>query len=93
MLPWAIYYWSCYVYICITKIFTFIILLTFVKLFICFIFSVHFKVSKCKKDPENQMLIKKFIAWNIEKENRKAPDKPIVVLFDMTGAGISNMVC
>ena len=54
--------------------------------------SVFFKVSKNKKDPENNFKVKQFIAWWIDKSFSKWPDKPIVVLFDMTDVGLSNVV-
>ena len=56
------------------------------------LFIVHFQVSKHKKDPEKIHQQKQFIAWWIDKHFQKSPDEPIVVLFDMQGAGISNMV-
>ena len=56
------------------------------------LFSVYFQVSRHKKDPDRLFQQKQFIAWWIDKHWQKSPDEPIVVLFDMQGAGISNMV-
>ena len=48
-------------------------------------------MKKNKKDPERLTLVKKFIAWWIDKHYLKNPDQRIVVLFDMTDAGFSNI--
>lgn len=57
-----------------------------------FYVTVQFQVAKNKKDPSNIDSVKKFIAWWIDKTYKKTPENSIVVLFDMTGAGLSNMV-
>ena len=49
-------------------------------------------MKKNKKDPEKLPLVKKFVAWHIDKHYRKNPDKKLVALLDMTDAGFGNMV-
>ena len=56
------------------------------------VFLVTFQVQKNKKDSTNAMKSKQFIAWWIEKAFSRNSDQPIVVLFDMTGCGLTNVV-
>jgi hypothetical protein len=53
--------------------------------------TVHFQVRKQKKGH----LIedgRKYIAYILNQHYMKYPEQPVVTLFDMTDAGISNMV-
>ncbi|KAK2182135.1 hypothetical protein NP493_365g01000 [Ridgeia piscesae] len=50
-----------------------------------------FHVARCKKDAEKHRLQKQYIAWIFEKHFLRHPDERVVVCFDMTGAGITNM--
>ena len=62
------------------------------KLIRNFPFAVFFQVKKVQKDAEKLPMVKKFVAWWIEKHCSKHPSERIVVLFDMTDAGFANMV-
>ena len=58
---------------------------------IFFCLSVYFQVKAHKKDSERVHLNYQFIAWWLEKHQKKHPEEQIVVLFDMTDAGLSNV--
>ena len=51
-----------------------------------------FQVKKNRKDPEKLPLVKKFVAWWIDKHWLKHPEEKIVAVFDMTDAGFGNVV-
>lgn len=54
---------------------------------------VWFRVKHSKKgDPELTRQAKKFIAFWLEKLQWEDFDNPVVIVQDMTGAGVSNMV-
>ena len=57
-----------------------------------FTISVYFDVKKSKKDAEKAQMVKQFIAWWIDKHFLNHPEERLVVLFDMSEAGLSNMV-
>lgn len=60
---------------------------------VCVILSVWFIVKHSKKgDPERTRLAKLFIAFWLEKLQWEDFDNPVVIVEDMTGAGVSNMV-
>ena len=45
-----------------------------------------------KKDPQILPIVKRFVAYHLETHYRQDPDDPIVVMFDLAGAGVSNIV-
>ena len=49
-------------------------------------------MSKHKRDHGYTEMVKKHFAWLLEKQFAKQPEQRIVVLIDMTGAGLSNVV-
>ncbi len=51
-----------------------------------------FKVATHKKDPSRNETSKKFIAFWLDKLHKEAPDESIVIVQDMTNAGMANMV-
>ena len=53
---------------------------------------MHIRVSKHKKNPETNLLVRKFMAWQIDKMCLKNPGERLAVLFDMTDASLSNVV-
>ena len=53
---------------------------------------VYFRIAKIKKDPEKAPTFKKFIGWWIDKHYLQHPDEKIVMMFDMTDAGLTNVV-
>ena len=53
---------------------------------------VHFVVRALNKGHEDNEAIKRFITYHLEKHIRESPGQKIVLLFDMTNAGISNLV-
>lgn len=57
-----------------------------------FDFPVHIMVAKHKKDTFPALTVRQFIAWHIDKEFLVNPGKRIVVLIDMTDAGLTNVV-
>ena len=52
---------------------------------------VYFRVSRHKK---GQMVpeIKKYICWYLEQHHKENPGVRIVLIFDFTDAGVTNMV-
>ena len=57
-----------------------------------FLSTVWFKVATHKKDSARQETSKKFIAFWLDKLHKENPGENIVVLEDMTNAGMANMV-
>ncbi len=57
-----------------------------------FSFVVHFVVRAFNKGYEDNEAIKRFITYNFEKHVREYPGQKIIILFDMSGAGISHLV-
>ncbi len=55
-------------------------------------FAVYFKIKNIKKDPTKALVVRKFIGWWIDKHYLQHPDEKIVMMFDMTDAGLSNVV-
>jgi hypothetical protein len=55
-----------------------------------FIFIVSFRVARHKKGQQVAEM-KKFIAWYFEEHHKAAPGARIVLIFDFTNAGITNM--
>jgi hypothetical protein len=53
---------------------------------------VHFVVKLHKKDVHPHEQVCKFIAYNFEKHYKFNWDSKIILLFDMSDAGISNLV-
>ena len=54
--------------------------------------SVIVHVCKHKKDPAHLPLIKKFFGFMMEWQSINHPGEQIVLMFDMTNAGLSNLV-
>lgn len=52
---------------------------------------LHIMVAKHKKDTFPALTVRQFIAWHIDKEFLANPGKRIVVLIDMTDAGLTNV--
>ncbi|KAK3100204.1 hypothetical protein FSP39_016243 [Pinctada imbricata] len=50
-----------------------------------------FKVKLHKKDAARLIFVKRFIMYHFETTYNESPEEQIVVLFDMSGAGISNL--
>lgn len=55
-------------------------------------FTVWLKIAKHKKDPNTLPLIKKFFGFCFETAYNERPEDELVMLFDMTNTGISNLV-
>lgn len=55
-------------------------------------FTVWLKIAKHKKDPNTLPLIKKFFGFCFETAYNESPEDELVMLFDMTNTGISNLV-
>lgn len=55
-------------------------------------FTVWVKIAKHKKDPNTLPLIKKFFGFCFETAYNERPEDELVMLFDMTNTGISNLV-
>ncbi|CAH1778157.1 unnamed protein product [Owenia fusiformis] len=52
---------------------------------------MFFRIKFVKKDPQMLPTAKKFLAYWMDKHHRQTPDVQVVVLMDMTDAGLSNM--
>ena len=57
-----------------------------------FVFLVHFRARAYEKGQENSDEIKRFITYNLEQHLRDYPGQRIVVLFDLTDAGLRQLV-
>jgi hypothetical protein len=57
-----------------------------------FSFLVHFVVRAFNKGHEDNEAIKRFMTYNLEKHVREYPGQKIVILFDMSEAGIRHLV-
>lgn len=56
-------------------------------------FAVIIRVKLHRKgDSQYLHTVKRFFAWHIEKVFREKPGEPVVMLFDMYGAGLGNLV-
>jgi hypothetical protein len=64
----------------------------FSKIFVFLLFLVHFVVRVLNKGREDNEAIKRFITYNLEKHVREHPGQKIVLLFDLSEAGIGNLV-
>jgi hypothetical protein len=53
---------------------------------------VYFKIKDHKKDPAKLPLLQKYVAYLLEDYFLHNMGSQIVVMFDMTDAGLSNMV-
>lgn len=53
---------------------------------------VHFLLRALKRGQEDNEAIKRFITYHFEQHIREHPGERIVLLFDMTGAGVSHLV-
>ena len=53
---------------------------------------MYFDVGKTRKEPDKYPLVKQFIAWCLDKHYLVEPDQVITPIFDMSNAGISNVV-
>ncbi|KAK3602325.1 hypothetical protein CHS0354_007119 [Potamilus streckersoni] len=49
------------------------------------------KVKEHRKDPQTQPVIKRFFAFHLETFYRHNPEEKLVILFDMTETGLSNL--
>ncbi|XP_011422421.3 motile sperm domain-containing protein 2 [Magallana gigas] len=52
---------------------------------------IWLKIAKHKKDPNTLPLIKKFFGFCFETAYNESPEDELVLLFDMTNTGISNL--
>lgn len=57
------------------------------------LFTVWLKIAKHRKDANLLPMIKKYFAYCFETAYNERPEDEIVLLFDMTNTGISNLVC
>ena len=57
-----------------------------------FSIAVYFNIKEHVKDNKIIFISKQFIAYLLEEHYRDHGDDQIVVLFDMQGAGLSNVV-
>lgn len=58
----------------------------------CFVFKVHFPIKTHKKGRFPSDQFSKFVAYSLEREYKFNICNPIVFMFDMTDAGLSNTV-
>ena len=49
-------------------------------------------VKKNVPKPDEVLLLKKYIAWHFDQHAKKDPETMCVVLLDMTGASVGNLV-
>ena len=56
------------------------------------VFAVWLKIALHKKDANMLPMIKKFFAYCFETAYNERPEDELVMLFDMTNTGISNLV-
>jgi hypothetical protein len=54
--------------------------------------SVYIQVKQHVKDPQLLPTIKKWFAYHLEKQYQKDPESSIVLLFDLDGAGMAQIV-
>lgn len=54
------------------------------------LFVVFFRIRENRRDPAIVPIVKNFVAYLIDLEHRRDPGQQIVMLFDMTGAGLAN---
>jgi len=52
---------------------------------------LHIHVSKHKKSSETNLIIRKYMAWQIDRVLSKKPGERIAVIFDMSDASLSNV--
>ncbi|CAF5215360.1 unnamed protein product, partial [Rotaria magnacalcarata] len=52
----------------------------------------HFVVRSLHKGQEDNEAIKRFITYHFEKHQRETPGQRIVILFDMSEAGIGHIL-
>ncbi len=65
---------------------------TFLRYMNVTLLAVYLRITNIKKDPEKMPMFKKFIGWWIDKHYLLHPDEKIVMMFDMTDAGLANVV-
>ena len=53
---------------------------------------VYMDVKKNVPKPDEVLLLKKYIAWHFDQHAKKDPETMCVVLLDMTGASVGNLV-
>ncbi len=56
------------------------------------VLAVYIDVKKNSASGDEYVLLKKYVAWHFDKHCRENPEQSCVVLMDMAGAGISNIV-
>ena len=49
-------------------------------------------VKKNVPQPDEVVLLKKYVAWHFDQHAKKNPEQMCVVLLDMTGASVANLV-
>ena len=54
--------------------------------------AVYMDVKKNVPKPDEVLLLKKYIAWHFDQHAKKDPETMCVVLLDMTGASVGNLV-
>ena len=60
---------------------------------ICIWFAVTVKVREHKRDAQLLPLVKQFLGYHLEMAYNEDPEQEIVLLLDLQGAGMSNLVC
>lgn len=56
------------------------------------VFSVNFVARAYEKGQDDSEAIKRFITYNLEQHLRDHPGQKIVMLFDLAGAGLRQLV-
>lgn len=60
--------------------------------YIIVLFLVYINVKENTTSAEHANLLKQYIAWNFDQHQKKNPEQMCVVLMDMSGAGVGNVV-
>lgn len=53
---------------------------------------VHFVVRTFHKGQENNEAVKRFMTYHFERQIRRHPGQKIVLLFDLSESGLTNLV-